>query len=361
MRPHRGFVWGCALAVLSVASGSAQAAWNNVFQVCCHNCRSGYSANASPIVAYAAPAADPCPQPQPCQQCTTRYVQRCYYQQVTSYKQVTYMEPVTTYRTSYYYEPVCSYRYSCYYDPCTCTTQSVATPVTSYRLRSQCCPVTSYLQRCALQPVTSYQQMTYYEPQTTCCTTTIGAPVAAPPAGGAVAAPPPGAVAVPPPGAAAAVQPNVIEPRSPAVQPNVTETQPPPAYPGGTGYKRLPQDSIMPRANDSSFRQAPQTPAPSTPIRARYDRIASRTGPNTEGSLRSGNRPLAGEKILFVSTVPGGERRAVTTDQDGRFQATLASGSWIVYLQGADGRPVYNQSIEVQPSRPVQLALFARR
>ena len=81
MRPLRGFVWGCALTALTAGAGPAHAAWNNVFQVCCHNCGSRY-APAPAVAAYVAPAA-PCPDP--CQQCTTRYVQRCYYQPVSTY------------------------------------------------------------------------------------------------------------------------------------------------------------------------------------------------------------------------------------------------------------------------------------
>ncbi len=211
-----GYIVVLALAALAMANGSAAAAWNNVFQVCCHSCRSSNYVAAPAAVAAPAPCGG-------CQQCTTRYVQRCYYQPVTSYRQSCYMEPVTTYRTSYYYEPCTSYRYSCYYDPCTCRYQQVAQPVTTYRLRSRCCPVTSYLQRCCLQPVTTYQQMTYYEPQTTCCTTTIGAPVAAPPAS---AAPP-----VPP-----------------AVQgaPYGPSTQPGPGRTDGAGFRRLSREAQWP-------------------------------------------------------------------------------------------------------------------
>ncbi|MGH7171832.1 MAG: hypothetical protein ACRELG_16270, partial [Gemmataceae bacterium] len=111
MRPFRGSMWCCALAALAMANGTAEAAWNNVFQVCCNSCRgSNYVAVPAPVAAAPAPCGG-------CQQCTTRYVQRCYYQPVTTYRQSCYMEPVTTYRTSYYYEPCTSYRYSCYYDP----------------------------------------------------------------------------------------------------------------------------------------------------------------------------------------------------------------------------------------------------
>src|SRR5262245_12374909 len=129
MRPLKGLGWGCALAVLAACGGPAHAAWNNVFQVC------GSSGSAPAPAVLTGFGGDPCCPPQ--QQCTTRYVQRSYYQPVTTYKTTTYSVPVTTYRTSYYYEPVCSYRYTCAYNPCTCRYETVAQPVTSYRLRSQ--------------------------------------------------------------------------------------------------------------------------------------------------------------------------------------------------------------------------------
>ena len=74
MNPLRKAAWLSAL--LLVASGSsAQAAWDNVFQVCCHHC--GSAPVTSSYSAYmAATTADPC-NPCPQQVCTTRYVQRC--------------------------------------------------------------------------------------------------------------------------------------------------------------------------------------------------------------------------------------------------------------------------------------------
>src|SRR6266446_4626797 len=113
--------WLTAGLFILLAGSPLHAAWNNVFQVCCHSC--GGQASAS----YYAPPADPC-NPCPQQVCTTRYIQRSYYQPVVTYQTKTYYEPVTTYRTSYYYEPVQSYRYSMYYDPCTCCYQQVACP-----------------------------------------------------------------------------------------------------------------------------------------------------------------------------------------------------------------------------------------
>src|SRR5262249_57906038 len=97
------------------------------------------------------PCCAPCPPV-----CTTRYVQRCYYQPVVSYQTRSYFEPVTTLRTSFFYEPVTSYRYSCFFDPCTCSFQQVACPTTSYQLRSQTCAVQSWVQAGCSVPGTSY-------------------------------------------------------------------------------------------------------------------------------------------------------------------------------------------------------------
>lgn len=366
MRPFRGggtggspVLWCCALAALAMANGSAAAAWNNVFQVCCHNCRSSNS-----VAVPATPA--PCNGCQ--QQCTTRYVQRCYYRPVTTYRRSCYMEPVTTYRTSYYYEPCTSYRYSCYFDPCTCSYQQVAQPVTTYRLRSRCCPVTSYLQRCCLQPVTNYQKVTYYEPQTTCCTTTIGAPVAAPPCSApAAAAPPPaveGAAVSPPPGVSAgpnAAPPGVSgQPNNPPPAVNGTAEPPPPGQGAGATSinRRLPR---KPGSDGSSYRQPrlqapvpvkPRTPAQKPP-RLRFERITSTPRPNTEGRvLRADRRPQTRTKVIFICADKQGVRRSLTTDDSGRFRTTLTAGNWLIYTQNASGRLVYQQKVRVGASTP---------
>jgi hypothetical protein len=382
MRPFRGSLWCCALAALAVANGSAHAAWSNVFQVCCHSCRSSnYVAAPAPTVA----AYNGCG----CQQCTTRYVQRCYYQPVTTYQQSCYMQPVTTYRTSYYYEPCTSYRYSCYYDPCSCSYQQVACPVTTYRLRSQCNAVTSYLQRCCLQPVTTYQQMTYYEPQTTCCTTTIGAPVAAPPCASSVAPATPapavqgapampsavqGTPMVPAPGvsggAAAGAPPAVSgqpnysspgvsgQPNYPA--PGVQGGPEPPAQAGQTSinYGTPPR---MPNSDGSSYRQPRlQSPVPARPAapapnpRVRLDRITSTPRHNTEGQVLRGDRlPQAGIKVIFVCADQQGGRQSLTTDDSGRFRTTLTPGNWLVYTQDNAGRLMYQQKMHVDSGKTV--------
>src|SRR5262249_41386865 len=125
MRPVRIVLWAGALVALVAGAGPAPAAWNNVFQVCCHHCGSA-PATSNYVAAFAAPCCPqpsppPCPPP-PCPQqvCETRYVQRTYYQPETHYETRTAYEPVTTYRTSFFWEPVTSYRVSSFFDPCTC-------------------------------------------------------------------------------------------------------------------------------------------------------------------------------------------------------------------------------------------------
>jgi hypothetical protein len=165
-------------------------------------------------------------------------VQRCYYQPITTYETRTYYEPVTTYRTSYYWEPVTTYRYTSYFDPCCCCFRQQACPTTCYRLRSQCCPVQSVVARCCTVPVQSQRLVTYYEPVTTCCQTTIGAPVACPPAGA-----------------------SVIESQPPSPSPGVRDSGD--TIRGGSdSYKPNPE---MPPASGSSRQLAPLVPNAKTP------------------------------------------------------------------------------------------------
>ncbi len=354
MRPYRVHVLGLALAGALLVAGPAQAAWNNVFQVCCQNC-----GGSQPVVAMASPAdccQPACPQPCPQQVCTTQYVQRSYYQPVTSYKTTTYYEPVTTYRTSYYYEPVTCYRYSCCYDPCTCRYQQVATPVTSYRLRSQCCPVTSYLQRCCMTPVTSYQQVTYYEPQTSCCNTNGGQAAVVPgntltPSGGVPATGNPPTVqeqrqpALTP-------NPNLYSPNS---SPNVQESREP--APAGT-----PPDSHMKYDRNPNFPANPgqypeprlgtpypanqSTPAPRSGIR--LDRVASRTSPVLQGQVVGNDqRPQPGARLLLISDDGQRFQKQAQADSAGQFRVTLASGRWLLYTYSSGGQKVFQQKIEV--------------
>ncbi|MFO0881027.1 MAG: hypothetical protein U0840_27200 [Gemmataceae bacterium] len=354
MRPLYGLAWGWALALLAIGGTPAQAAWNNVFQVCCNHC--GKSSPAPAVSGYVAGYAGDSGCPTPCQPacpppptttCTTRYVQRSFYQPVTSYRTSYYYEPVTTYRTSYYYEPVTSYRYSCYYDPCTCSYQSVACPTTSYRLRERCCPVTSYLQRTCMTPVTSYQQSFYYEPVTSCCTSTTGAAVAAPPAG-AVASPPPATSesTSPPPGTTA----------SPPPPPVTTESTSPGLTSDSYKMDRSPPVQSRPTMPPASYQ-----PTPARTPTIRFDRIASRGNANLEGKvvLRDSS-PRSNARLLLVSADEKSVQKTIQTDRDGSFRTKVEAGGWLVYSQDESGRPTFVRRIEVPADRLFTLTVTQR-
>lgn len=361
MRPLRVAVWGCALAFLSASGGPAKAAWSNVFQVTCRGCGAAPAASYyTPAVSYAAPAADACCNPCP-QVCTTRYVQRCYYQPVTTYQSRSYYEAVTTYRTSYYYEPVTSYRYTCHYDPCTCSYQQVACPTTCYQLRSQCCPVQSWVQRCCQVPVTSYQQAFYYEPVTSCCTpscapacpTGYGAP--GPVAAAPVQPVPQGAAPVPPAVSeqAAPAGPGVRESRDGAAQPYDRYYQPPATIPPaqGSGYRQGAQPLPQPPA------AAPGSSQPTV----RLDRIV--TGPigQVQGTVvRQDQSPRGGARLTFINGSLEGGQRTATTNSAGQFRVTLASGGWLVYVEEPGAKPAFVRKIDVRDNQTHQVMLVSR-
>jgi hypothetical protein len=324
------------LVLMGTAAENAQAAWNNVFQVCCNSCRKSYYSNS---------CCTPCCPPA----CTTQYVQRCYYQPVTCYQTRTYYEPVTTYRTSYYYEPVTSYRYSCYYDPCTCCYQQVACPTTSYVLRAQTCAVQSWVQRCCQVPVTTYQQSCYWEPVTTCCS-----PCCTPCCNGSAPAVTERNGTAP----AGAAPPTVTEQRpAPQATENPPATGAPPTLPS---YKAPEGTSFRPAAP-----QAPARPrTPPVPPTVRLDRIVSLQGgtnAQVQGQIvRQDHSPRPGAHVMFVNAGRPGPSQTVTADGHGQFRVTLASGGWLVYVQGADGKPIFHSKIDVQADEMRQLTLVSR-
>ncbi|MGL4553710.1 MAG: hypothetical protein ACRC33_21315, partial [Gemmataceae bacterium] len=298
MRPYSLGVWGAAVAALAALGSPAHAAWNNVFQVCCNN-----GSTPAPVVAA---FGDACCAPQPAcaPACTTRYVQRTYYEPVMTYKPQTYTEAVTTYQTRYFTEACTTVRYACAFNPCTCRYESVAQPVTSYRVRAKCCPVTSYLQRTCMVPVMSQRAVTMYEPVTSCCTTTTGP---------AVATLPPGAAVTPDGGA-----PGGAERREPAASlppaPPGTESREPAA--DGSTPRYTPVPAMPP--GESGFRR---TPAPAV----RFDRMASADGSSVVGRMTDAGRvPLSKSRVLFVSAEQKSEQYQATTDADGVFRTRLA-------------------------------------
>ncbi|MDB5311425.1 MAG: hypothetical protein JWO38_5627 [Gemmataceae bacterium] len=296
------------------SAGSASAAWNNVFQVCCNDCN-------RPQTSYYAPPPAACPQPCPQPEVRVSYVQRCYYQPVTEYVRKSFYEPVTRNYTSYYYEPVTEYRYTTYYDPCTGCPQRVCTPTTSYRMRAKCNSVTSYVERCAMVPVTSLRPVTvrqpvvtyYYPPEPVC-----------PPVGGPVASP-------------------IIPPATPSVE-QIRE-QPPGVMPPGSASDMIPAQTL-PATPGTSFPRANPNGTP----KIRPDKTTSRSTVVTvrgEVVMPDQMSPRGGAKLVFVNAANKDQREYVSANQYGEFDIRLPAGNWYVYLGGADGRAVYHKQVSL--------------
>ncbi len=322
MTSFRGKSTLAALIAMLTLSAVSHAAWNNVFQVCCHR-------DQVSVSNFASDCCDPCPQPQ----CTTRYVQRCYYEPVTTYKRKTWYEPVPRYRTSHYYEPCTTPRHSCYYDPCTCRYRQVATPVTSYRLRSRCNAVTSYLQRCQLVPVTSYRQRTYYQAITECC------------------------------------DPCSTR-RAPSVQQGPVTTEPPPVtkprVEEGNGQTPRIKEESSNNGGASRFPPVRRGEPAYRPIPRRadlkLDRTVSLADYNVEGTVTDRERyPQGRARLLFVSADRQGVQRSITADENGKFQAQLASGRWLIYVRDSrTGRPIYQTRLDVEDRGFRRVSLTSR-
>ncbi|MBX9583112.1 MAG: hypothetical protein K2X87_22625 [Gemmataceae bacterium] len=291
------------------SAGTAPAAWNNVFQVCCHDCN-------RPSTSYSAPAA--CPQPCPQPQMQISYVQRCYYQPVTEMVRKSYYEAVTRNVTSYYYEPVQECRYATYYDPCTGCPQRVSVPTTSYRLRSRCNSVTSYVERCAMVPVTTLRPVTvrqpvvtYYYPPEPACPPTASSPL--PPAAG----------------------PQIEQ--LPANPPTISQDN-----------ATIPPQN-MPARPPGEMNSFPRTGPAGTP-RLRPDKTTSRSSSvAVRGEVVNPDQltPRAAAKLVFVNADQMDRREYVTANQFGEFDVSLPAGKWYLYLGGADGRAVFHKALSL--------------
>jgi hypothetical protein len=335
------------LGLWAVTALPAPAAWNNVFQPTLFHRNRPATVSQYYVPPTVVAAASPCDTCQPCPQttCTTRYIQRCFYQPVTCMQTQTYYEPVTTYRTSYYYEQVTSYTYSCYFDPCTCSYQKVATPCTSLQLRSQCCPVQSWVQRCCQVPVTTYQKSCYWQPQTTCCTTTPGAMIPATPQ---VPVMPPSVIQQPP----ATQPPSVIqqppgEPTAPSITNPGQSAYPPSVYEQkayGTGNPPTPPaPPVMPPAS----LKAPLPPVP--PLK--LEGIAMAPNSRLDATVVHNDRtPQANARVMFRGTQTG-QVYFTTSNTAGNISVQLPSGTYLVYLYGADDVPTLSTQLQIRGSQ----------
>ncbi len=414
MKTWRGAAWAIALLTIGFTGSTAHASWCNAFEVCWHRNQtssSSYYAPPSSVAYYVAPTtsyyvapttsyyvapttsyyvapttsyyapAPSCPSAcapscTPCQTCQTNYVQRSYYQPVTEYQSQSYYEKVTTTNTSYYYEPVTSYSYSSYYDACSCSYQQVAKPTVSYQLRAQSCPVDSWVQRCQKVPVTTYKMAYYYEPVTSCSSPPVVAAAPAPACNSCGSIPNP-------PAAATTQQPSYYQPTDtrwqsspPAGVSEGLRQQGQVPYPAGVSestrqqgqppnYERsYPPNDKMPNASGSSYQpnrsnQAPVVrPAPAVHL----DRFASAPNGNVTGEVVQANwQPANNSRLVFINAERRESRKEVTADNAGRFEAQLTSGSWLVYIEDAQGKPVFSRQIDVKSLGRTELVRLVSR
>jgi hypothetical protein len=126
----------------------------------------------------------------------------------------------------------------------------------------------------------------------------------------------------------------------------------------------------MPPATDNSSFRSPQLQTPIVPtspnssptVPARIDRIAQVPGQEVEGRvLTAASQPHAGARVLLVHKDRDTDRQTVTTDEQGKFQVRLASGSYLVYVRDAEGTAVYQDVLEVRGETTAQPLLLTCR
>ena len=307
------------VAALLGSADAAQAGWDNVFQVCCNDCR------PRTIISYAAPAPVAACAP-PAQ---VQYQQRCFYEPVTVMQPQRVVEAVPVQTRSYYYEPVTSYTYRSFYDPCSCTCQQIAIPRTSYRLREQCNTVMRYVERIQMVPVQTQRKVCETQPVVTyygAPTRTYYAPTEVVPVA---------------PVAPAAPRVEEVPGTAPSVLPESTDRISPPGVPTtpGTSY--------------------PRSPRPST-FNARTTSSPTLTGLSGEVVARDTVTPRPGVKLVFVNANDLQKREYVTTDSFGQFDVRLAAGTWYLYLGDGNGRAEYHKKLEVSDSQSASYKVVSR-
>ena len=310
------------LAALGVAASAVPtlAGWNHVAQPVC---------NDGPVRRAFKPAADcndcTAPPPKP----TVNYETRTYYEPRTVMKAERYTEEVPVQVKSYVMEPVQSYTYRSYYDPCSGECQQVAVPRTSYVRKEECRTETRYLEKVRMVPVQVEQEITETRPVYTYYGPTVrkyGPTTNGGPSGYAPSSDP------------YRGSPRVDESRG---------TYPPignpglPTTPGGVGMpKKMPEKEIQriesKNTSDSRF-NALSTSA------------AKETGAKVYGEVLDGDgrTPVANAKLVFVSTADLSEKKYITADGFGGFDAKLPAGEWHVYAGAGTGTANYVSKFRV--------------
>lgn len=298
-----------ALTFLLADVRPVAAGWDNVFQVCCNDCRPKARTSYS---------CDTCAPPPPKPEKRVEYRRSYYYEPVTVMKPEVYTEEVPVQVKSYYWEPVTKYTYTSYYDPCSNACQQIAVPRTSYVRKESCNTVMKYVERTRMVPVQVQRKVevtqpvvTYYYPETRKYT---ASECELPPSGGAAA-------------------------------PKVDELRSAPQGGGAQSGEFIPPPNIPTTPNSR-----PKTMAPTAPVGKVNAHTTSRSGPATvRGEIVNSDQvtPRSGAKMVFVSASNTDRREYVVADQFGNFDTKLPSGEWHVYLGNGDGKATFHKTIAV--------------
>jgi hypothetical protein len=296
-----------AAPLLAVAGTAefASAGWNNVYQVTCWGCRKRESSY------YVAPA----PVQSRSSYRLSHYETETRSESVTVMRPERYIEEVATTERRSYYEPQTTYSRSSYYNPVTGCCEVVEKPTTRMIRKEECATVMKPVERLRMVPTQVERQ---YE---------VRRPVYVGPEERVYKAP---VCALP--NAGSGVSPRVEELRSPgpSVNPEAyTPITPPnvPASPGGTSVPRA-----MPPAKVNA-------------------RTTSRSGGNTfvRGEVVRPDQatPLAGAKLVLVSADDKSVREFATADEFGRFDLSVPTGTWHLYVGDGNGRANFHKTVKL--------------
>lgn len=320
-----------ALAALGLAASAAPAlaGWIHVAQPVC---------NDGPIRRAFRPARD-CDEPAPVRTSyKVEHETRTYYEPVTVMKPVREVEEVPVQVKSYYWEPVQSYSYRSYYDPCSGECQQIAVPRTSYVRKEECRTETRYLEKVRMVPVEVQREVTetrpvytYYGPTTRRYGPTTSGPSVDQYRG----------------------SPRVEEGRG------GYNTIPSPNLPTGPGVglpKQMPE-KVIPKVES-------KTPPVTSDYRfnALSTSLAKETGAKVFGEVVGADKvsPVANAKLVFVNATDLNDKRYVTADGFGGFDAKLPAGEWHVYAGPGTGTASYVSKFQVKDGDKQELGVVTK-
>ncbi len=297
-----------ALGVAAVAT-PALAGWNHVALPTC---------NDGPVRRAFKPSAD-CDTPAPAPKPTVRYETTTHYEPMTVMRAEKYTEEVPVQVKSYYYEPVQTYTYRSYYDPCSGQCQQIAVPRTTNVRKEDVRTEVRYLEKTRMVPVQVEREVTETRPVYTYYGPTVRKYG---PTTDVRYAPAPGGT--PRPGSSETYNP--IPPQ------NL------PITPGSSLPKRMPEKAI----DKIESRSYPNLNALSTSL-------SKESGAKVYGSVTGLDQetPVPNGKLVFVRAADQSDKRYITADKFGGFDANLPAGEWLVYAGPGNGQAAYVSKFKV--------------